>query len=104
MTATEACVVVRRADAQDHCVLGSAMADRNVGVVLEHGRTSDDAWNLLLHRVDISAGQEVGGRNIVRPHHFAARILHLDLVRTQARDGVERILLTRQAHRNDQDD
>src|SRR5215472_4202658 len=97
-------LLVLRADAKEHGVLGDAAAHRDALVVFQHGRTGDNAGNLLDDGVQVLDGHLVGRGGVVRSTNAAADVLHLDHVGADGRDHVERILPAGEAEGGNQDD
>jgi len=87
-------LLVLRADAEEHGVFGDAAADGDAVVELQHGRAGGDAGNLGIDGLHVFEGHEVRRADVVWPHDDAAGVLHLDFVRAEAGDGVERVLAT----------
>jgi hypothetical protein len=89
-------LLVLRRDAEHHGVLGDAAAHADAVVVLQHGRVGDnrgaDRSTTAMH---VFAGHVVGRGGVVRPDNAAAAVLHLDLVRAEAGDRLDGVLLAR---------
>ncbi len=95
---------ILRRDAQQHRLLRDAAAKTHVIVKLQHGRRGDDARNLVEDSAHVVERHVVGRAGVVGTTDVAATILQLDLVRSDARQLIQRILFSSRSERRDKND